>query len=179
MRDEQHHRPRRRLFQHFEDGIGGLGVEVVRRIDNHHPAPTVRRGEGKEITELAHFGNTNFGSKTVALVGGSPPQQKKPRIRQRQQTPRHRMIRGDVQRFRWWWCTKEPLLLHQRCGQQEPRNAPRKRRLAHATRPGDQPAVMQPPGVERIEKLGLCRGLANKLYRLARMWRPLYTVRFG
>ena len=50
---------------------------------------------------------------------------------------------------------------------------------ASTERPGDQPAVMEPPAVEGIEKFRLGRFLPEDLPRFARMWRALGAVGFG
>jgi len=71
------------------------------------------------------------------------------------------MIGGNIQRLGHGG-GEHAARLRIGCGQQEPRQAPCQRRLAHAARAGDQPSVMQFAAVEGVQKRGLGHALANQ-----------------
>ena len=53
--DEQEQRARRRLLQRLEKGVGGVGVQLVGAVHDHHAPAALARREPQERAQAAHL----------------------------------------------------------------------------------------------------------------------------
>src|SRR5579871_964931 len=170
MRNEEHHAARRRFLQKLQQAVGGVLVQLVRRIDKCNPPAAGACCHAKKTIELAHLVDTNFlhrpafaveaaldheqtGMRTGAYLQGS-------RIA-------HRYIkvgRAPVGRAKGEKITSDPI--RQRC-------------LAHAWRTSDQPALRRPPCMKHTCHARELFGVADERAVLARMGKAFETVRLG
>ena len=174
--DQQQQRVRRRLLERLEQRIGGVRVQVVGRIDDHHAPAALGRGHTQEMVGRAHVVDDDFRARLAGLLvdpalegpqvrmsaGGDPLEGLAPRI--------DGQGRG---------CATEQVG-RPAAGQDEAREAVGQRRLADAARPRDQPGVRQTARIEGAEQRALGRLVAAQLRVGARRRRAVVLLaRFG
>ncbi len=158
-----------RLLQKLQQRIGGRDVHLVGRVHDGHAPPSVGRGEGEEGLHPPHLLDGDLGLQALGLLVPRAAEEEEAPLGQRAHAPRDRMvgIDGEAVGRRGG---EEPV--RRRRGQKEPRDAPGERGLAHAERPRDEPAVMQPPRGEGRKELGLGPRMAEERLSLARVGAP-------
>ncbi len=141
VRDQQQHAARRRLLQRLQDGVGGVGVEVVGRVDDGHPIGGAARRLGKERRQrprLVHRDRlARLGVRVVAL------QHQQVGMGAAGDLPEHRIARVRTQQAK-------PGLGPR--AQQSAGGAVGERRLADALGSHEQPGVVQASALQRLQE---------------------------
>ena len=144
---------RRRLFQHFQDRIGGVAVEVLGTVHDHHPPAALRRCEAQEIGDVASALDDDLRPLTLALVV--------PLARDGEQIGMGRL--GDAAE-----AGVGRVLGVARVGQERPGEPIAEGGLADALGTGDQPGVVQPASAMGGGERGLGGGVAEQRRIVAR-----------
>ncbi len=134
MTNEQEHRIGRWFFQRLQDRVGGIGVEIVHRIDNGDAHAAFARRQREEPTKLARIVHGDFAPRFAAIVK-TTAQYEEIWMRQRRNAPRNRIIRIDIERAR-----ADALGAQRNTGE-----TIRKRGFAQAFGASDQPGVVHAP----------------------------------
>ena len=174
MRHDQEQAARRRLLDHFQQGVGAIGVKVVGAVDDHHAPTTLARRLLENMDRSPHVVDADLREMFLGLLVPLAPQQREIAKGQSRYFSRNGMGRIEVEVFR--------LLRRERgkigMGGDEARHAPGERRLANALRTTENPGVRQTSRAVGVEKLGLRRLMAEQDMGVARMGSGSETVAF-
>ena len=157
--NQEEHRALRRLFQSFQESVGGILIEIVGAIDDDH-APTPLAGavaeKGTQAPDLVDADPLRiaFG----ALVPRAA-QQEQVGMGLRRYSPEHRMLGADCRD------ATSGLLVAE--GEHLTGKMIGERRLADAFGTDDQPGMVQPAALEGLLEFGTRRVVAEQAVDLA------------
>ena len=76
MRHDQEQAARRRLLDHFQQGVGAVEVEVVGAVDDHHAPTALARRLLENMDRPAHLVDADAGEVFFGLLVPFAPQQR-------------------------------------------------------------------------------------------------------
>ncbi len=152
--DQQQQSPPRRLFEDFEEGIGGVAVHLLRAIDNDDPPPLLRRGQPEKTGDCACILDDDVAAQPAAprIIGALDGEQIG--VAAGCNAVEDAALRVDRKPALPCFA-KHPGREVLGPREQEASEPKGERRLADAARPAEQQRVRQPPRLDEPEQLAL------------------------
>jgi hypothetical protein len=138
-RDEKEQRPRRRLFERFQERVRRVLVQLVGAIDDDDAPASLPGRMPEKGAQAPHLIDTDPLRIAFRFLDPGAPDEKEIGMRQGRDLAEHRMVAIDI----------APLALRQHGAGK----AVGERRLAHAFGADKEPGMMQAPTRERVVEL--------------------------
>ena len=150
------------FLQQFQKGVGGVHVHLVRCINDDDTAATIGGAQPEKAVQLTGFLHRDIRLEPFGAVVIATAQKEQAGLRQGEHAAGNRMIVRHIECIgRRRRIAEQAAIVILWRGQKKPRDAPGKRGLAHPTRAGDQPGMVQPAAVEGSKEFCLCRILTE------------------
>ena len=175
MAHQQQQPPPRRLFEDFEEGIGGIAVHLLRAVDNDNPPPLLRRGQPEKTGNRARVLDDDVAAQPAAprIIGALDGQQIG--VAAGCNPPEHAALGLDREPAPP--CFAEHLRREvSGTGEQEASEPKCKRRLTYTARSAQQDRVRQPSRLNEPAQLALgflVTGEHRVLPRREHAWRSV------
>ena len=144
MADEEEEHAAGWLLEALEQGVGGVPVHFLRRIDDHDAPAVLAGGQREEGVGRAHIVHHDLGTQAPPIAD-SPFDNREIAMTAGRDPPEDGMLRGHGQ----------PVIAPPFAAvEHETRKAVRQRRLADAARPRDQPGMGEPAALPCVCERG-------------------------